>query len=93
MFVKTISITLFIPNALSLKDKRQIIKSILEKIHQKFNAATAEVGYQDQWKRSQLGIALIGNTPSYLDSVQQELLKIIENQYLVEITEVSVNDY
>jgi uncharacterized protein YlxP (DUF503 family) len=93
MFVTTISLTLFIHDALTLKDKRQIIKSILEKTRQKFNAATAEVGYQDQWQRSQLGIALVGNSPSYLESVRQELLKMIESQYPVEITECIVNNY
>lgn len=93
MFVKTISLTLFIHDALTLKDKRQVIKSILEKTHQKFNAATAEVGYQDQWQRSRLGIALVGNSPSYLGSVQQEIIKMIESQYPVEITEVLTEDY
>ena len=93
MFVKIISLTLFIHDALTLKDKRQIVKSILEKTHQKFNAATAEVGYQDQWQRSQLGIALVGNSPSHLDSVRQELLGMIEGQYPVEVTECVVNDY
>ena len=93
MFVKTISLTLFIYDALTLKDKRQIIKSILEKTHQKFNAATAEVGNQGQWQRAQLGFALVGNSPSYLDAVQQELLNMIEGQYPVEITEIEVNDY
>jgi uncharacterized protein YlxP (DUF503 family) len=93
MFVKTISLTLFIHDALTLKDKRQIIKSILEKVHHKFNAATAEVGYQDQWQRSQLGIALVGNSPSRMDAVQQELLTMIESQYPVEITECTINDY
>jgi uncharacterized protein YlxP (DUF503 family) len=93
MFVKTISFTLFIHDALTLKDKRQIIKSILEKTHQKFNAAIAEVGYQDQWQRAQLGVALVGNSPSHLKTVQQEIVKMIEAQYPVEITEIEVNDY
>lgn len=93
MFVKTISLTLFIHDALTLKDKRQIIKSILEKTHQKFNAATAEVGYQDQWQRAQLGFALVGNSPFHLDTVEQEIFKMIETQYPVEITEIEINDY
>lgn len=93
MFVKAFSLTLFIHDALTLKDKRQIIKSILEKTHQKFNAATAEVGYQDQWQRSKLGFALVGNNPSYLDTVRQEILKMIETQYPLEITEIETNDY
>jgi uncharacterized protein YlxP (DUF503 family) len=93
MFVKVIALTLFIPGALTLKDKRQVVQSILEKIHRKFYAATAEVGYQDQWQRAQLGIALVSNSVSHLDLVQAEILKLVENNYPVEITEMTVNDY
>ncbi len=93
MFIKAISIILFIPEALTLKDKRQVVQSILEKTRRKFNAATAETGFQEQWQRAQLGIALVSNSPSLLDSVQQEIMKFIENNYPVEITDFTANDY
>ena len=93
MIVRVISLTLFIHDALTLKDKRQVIQSLLAKVHRKFNAATAEVGYQDQWQRAQLGIALVCNSPHYLDTVEQELVKLVESQYPVEIIELMVNDY
>ena len=93
MFIKTISLALFISDALTLKDKRQIIQSIIEKTRRKFNAAIAEVGYQDQWQRSRLGIALVSSSASHLESVAQELLHFIQDQYPVEITEAIINDY
>jgi uncharacterized protein YlxP (DUF503 family) len=93
MFVRVISLTLFIGEAQTLKDKRQIIQSLINKLHNKLNVSVAEVGFQDQWQRSQIGIAFVSNQLSFLDTIQQEIFKLIETQYPVEITEVETNDY
>lgn len=91
--VRVITIDLFIPGAETLKDKRQVIKSLVEKVRHKFNVSIAETGYHDLWQRSELEVAYVGNSLSYLNSVQQELLKLIEDQYPVEITSHSITDY
>ncbi|MGE5581083.1 MAG: DUF503 domain-containing protein [Bacillota bacterium] len=92
MFVRALTITLFIQDALTLKDKRQVLQSLMERVRRKYNVAVAEVGYQEQWQRSELGLAFISNEFSYLDQLQQEVLKFIEARYPVEITEINVND-
>ena len=92
MRIRVISLTLFIPGALTLKDKRQVIQSITARIR-KLNVSVAEVDYLDQWQKAELGMAMVSKDQSYLDSLQQEIIKLIEEQYPVEITAVVVEDY
>ncbi len=93
MFVRTISLTLLIPGALSLKDKRQVLQSLIEKVRRKFNVAVAEIGYQDQWQRSEIGLAFLSNRFSHLEETQREIFNFLEESFMVEITEFEVNDY
>ncbi len=93
MFVRTVSLTLIIPGALSLKDKRQVLQSLIEKVRRKFNVAVAEVGFQDQWQRSEIGLAFLSNRFSRLEETQMEIFKFLEDSLLVEITGYEVNDY
>jgi uncharacterized protein YlxP (DUF503 family) len=93
MFVRTIAVTILIHDALSLKDKRQVLRSLLQKVRQRFNAAIAEIGYQDEWQRAEIGLAFLSNQASYLEQTQTEILNFIEEQYPVEITECDIHDY
>ncbi|MCL6591759.1 MAG: DUF503 domain-containing protein [Firmicutes bacterium] len=91
--VRVITLDLFIPGAETIKGKRQVIKSLVEKIRHKFNVSIAETGRHDLWQRSQLELACVGNELAYLNEVQQAILKLIESLYPVEITNLSVADY
>lgn len=92
MFIRVITISLFLPGALSLKDKRQVLQSLTAKIR-KFNVSVAEIGYRDQWQRAELGMAAVGSDRSYLDGLGQKIVRLIEEQYPVEITGLDIVDY
>ncbi|NLY76140.1 MAG: DUF503 domain-containing protein [Firmicutes bacterium] len=92
MRTRIISLTLFIPGALTLKDKRQIIQSMIARIR-KLNVSVAEIGYQDQWQRSRLGMAVVSNSNAFLDSIEAEIIKLIETQYPVEIVETIIEEH
>ena len=92
MRVRVISLTLFIPGALTLKDKRQIIQSITARVR-RFNVSVAEVDYLDRWQLVKLGMAMVSKDGAYLDSLQQEIMNLIEDGYPVEISAVTVEDY
>ncbi|MDE3106157.1 MAG: DUF503 domain-containing protein [Acidobacteriota bacterium] len=55
-----------IPNAQSLKDRRQVVRSIKEKLRHSFNISIAELDDGIVWNRASLGIAAISSSPSYL---------------------------
>jgi uncharacterized protein len=85
MIVAAVRLTLIIPENDSLKGKRKVVRSLIEKARHKFDAAMAEVGDNDLWRKAQVGVALVGNDPQLLESRIQQIMKFIENQYVVEI--------
>lgn len=93
MFVRVIELDLVILDALSLKDKRQVLQGLIARLRQRMNIAIAETKYQDQWQRAGLGIAFISNSRAHLDSIQQELFNLVEGRFPVEIAKISVSDY
>jgi uncharacterized protein YlxP (DUF503 family) len=93
MFIRIITIDLLIPGAQSLKDKRQVLRSLITRLRQKFNVSVAETAHQDEWQRAELGIACLANQPAPLESIRQQVIRLIEAEYPVEMTKIEVNDY
>ena len=59
MVVGIVRVELHLPGAQSLKDKRQVVRSIKERVRERVKAAVAEVEYQDLWQRAALGIVVV----------------------------------
>ena len=59
MVVGIARIELHIPGAQSLKAKRQVVRSLKERIRARVQAAVAEVDHQDLWQRAALGVAVV----------------------------------
>jgi uncharacterized protein YlxP (DUF503 family) len=76
----------YIPESLSLKDKRRILSSLSERLRRQFNIAIAEVDYQDQWQRSQLAIVFVNTNWRMLQSTMSKLTEFIDRDRRVEIT-------
>lgn len=80
MHILLIQLTLRIPMSHSLKDKRRQIKSVKDRISQRFNAAVAEVGELDNWQSAELAICMLSNDKSWLDS-QYSLIETLLLEY------------
>lgn len=85
MIVGTCEIELIIYEANSLKEKRHVIKSIIERIKSRFNASVAEVDYNDLWNRSAIGIAVVSNKKVLCESMIIKIVDFIDNDERVEI--------
>lgn len=85
MFISVLKVTLFIPGAQSLKDKRRVLKRLKDKMKNKFNISIAEVEDMDLWQRSTLGVAVVGNDNSFTDSVLDSIRKFISSEKDLEI--------
>ena len=72
LIVKT---ELFMPENASLKHKRQILRSLIDKIRSKTHASAAETDFNDLWQRAELSFALAGNDLALL----QKQFDMIEN--------------
>lgn len=78
MFIGVARFELFIPAAQSLKDKRQVLRSITTNVRNKFVVSIAEVDHQDLWQRSAVGIACVAEGGAHCRNVLQEVEKLIE---------------
>ncbi|MFQ5591939.1 MAG: DUF503 domain-containing protein [Phycisphaerae bacterium] len=61
MIVGVLTVEVAIPDARSLKDKRRVIQSVKQRIHNGFNVSVAEVARADSLRRCRLGIAMVSN--------------------------------
>jgi hypothetical protein len=64
--VGVVTIELAIPESLSLKDKRRVLKSIKDRLRARFNASVAEVGHLESRQRATLAAAMVSNDGKYL---------------------------
>jgi hypothetical protein len=76
--VGTATVRLVIPEANSLKEKRSVLKSMLEGMRGRFNVSAAEVEDNDIWRRATIGIACAANSRQFADEVLGKVLTWIE---------------
>ena len=84
------TLDLFLPASGSLKEKRLVIKSIKDKVHNKFNVSIAEVDMQDKWQRAVIGIAQVGNDYAFIEKNMNEIFKLVESNGIAEIVKHSL---
>lgn len=93
MFVGVCKIDLFIHASSSLKEKRFVVKSIKDKISNRFNVSVAEVDHLDKWQRAALGLATVTNDHKIIDHTFSEIIKLIESNGQAEIVSRNVQVY
>ena len=69
MHVAALTVELRLRDAHSLKDKRALIKPIIDGAHRRFRVAVAEVGDQEIWQRSTIGVATVSSSASHAREV------------------------
>ena len=69
-----LTLELRIEAAQSLKDKRQVVRSLKDRLRAHFNVAVAELDHQDAWQQATLGVVSISNSQPLLESVFQHVL-------------------
>ena len=78
MKVGVSQITLHLPACHSLKEKRQVLKSIMARTRQKYEVAIAEVDEQDHWQIAKLGVSCVSNSSQHIDQVLGQVQRFIE---------------
>ncbi|MEO0237422.1 MAG: DUF503 domain-containing protein [candidate division WOR-3 bacterium] len=85
MKVTIAKIELFMRESQTLKDKRRVIKSLIERIKNRYNVSIAEVGDNDSCKKSTIGIAIVSNDTKFNDRQLKEIINFIDSNPLVMI--------
>jgi uncharacterized protein YlxP (DUF503 family) len=85
MIVGVCTVELFIPEGHSLKGKRQVLQSLKNRLREKFNLSVAEVGEQDLWQKSILGLACVANESAHANQVLDQALNVIRSIPTIEL--------
>lgn len=78
MIVGALLIRLHLPSSESLKDRRQVIKSLTSRLANQFGVAAAEVGEHDVWQLAELGVSYVSNESKHVESVLDSVMRYIE---------------
>jgi uncharacterized protein YlxP (DUF503 family) len=71
-------VTLHIHESHSLKDKRRVVRSLIERARSRFNASVAEVGELDNWQVAVIGFVCVSNSGAHADQMLAEIVRFIE---------------
>ena len=77
--IGVLTVSLHIPHAQSLKDKRMVLKSLKDRVRGKFNVSVAELGDSDKWQTAIIACAMVGNDGRYIESTLQNVQLFIES--------------
>ncbi|MCG8353866.1 MAG: DUF503 domain-containing protein [Chloroflexales bacterium] len=80
MIVGSCTIVLHLPAARSLKEKRQVIKSLIARVRNEYNVSIAEVDAQDRWQTAVLGLACVSSSQKYAQGQLEAVVRFIEGQ-------------
>lgn len=90
MIIGALTIGFIMADNNSLKDKRHIVKSLLDTIRNRYNVSAAEIGELDKLRRSVIGIACISNSREVVDSMLNKILELVESDPRIEIKDNQV---
>jgi hypothetical protein len=80
MLLGICKIRLYLSNSHSLKDKRNILRSIKARIRNNYNISISEIDNYNLWKNTTLGIACIGNDKKYLNKILNAVIRFIKKE-------------
>ncbi|MBM3460196.1 MAG: DUF503 domain-containing protein [Armatimonadetes bacterium] len=84
------TLELHIPAATSLKDKRSVLKSMLEGLRSRFNVSAAEVEHLDLWQRATVAITCVSNSQTFCNQVLDKTVEWVEHNPRVYVTRVEL---
>lgn len=90
VFVGLGTLEVTIPDSHSLKDKRQVIRSILDRIRSRFNVSACEADHLDDWQRATLAFACVANDKEFVHECLMRLAQWVEEDGRVVVEDVQV---
>lgn len=85
MVIHLLQAELILSESQSLKDKRQILRSLLTHLRSDFNISVSEVGSQDKWQRAEIAAVVVSTDSSFADQVLSQVVNHIESDPRVEL--------
>ena len=70
---------LHIPSARGLKEKRKVIKSLIDRLAHRYRISIAETGHHDLHQRAEIGLALVGSDGAHLEGLMQRIRGVFDS--------------
>jgi uncharacterized protein YlxP (DUF503 family) len=87
LHVGTLQVRFILRQSRSLKDKRQVVQGIKDRLHASFNISIAEVDLIDDRQQAVLGIAMVSNDSAHLQGALQQILAALRSHPVAELAE------
>ncbi len=81
MFVGVLRLTLHLPEPGSLKSKRHLLRSAIDRVKARFNVSIAEVAENDLWQRSVVGVAAVGNDRAFVNETLDKVADFVASMH------------
>ena len=81
MFVGILRITLHLPAPGSLKSKRHLLRSAIDRVKARFNVSIAEVAENDLWQKSVVGVAAVGNDHAFVNETLDKVADFVASMH------------
>jgi uncharacterized protein YlxP (DUF503 family) len=86
MIVFVVSLELHLPESRSLKDKRRVIKSLIDRVFQRYRVSIAETAFHDLHQRAEVSIAIVGVSEAEMEKIMQHIRDLVESLPAVYLT-------
>ncbi len=90
MVVGVLTLSLTIPDAMSLKDKRRAIKSLKDRLANRHNVSVAEVGHLDEHRRCEMAVAMVSNDGRFTNSCLSKIVDEIRANGRVQLVDYGI---
>ncbi|MCL2818015.1 MAG: DUF503 domain-containing protein [Clostridiales bacterium] len=88
MHTLSAKLTFYIPHSASLKDKRQIRRSLIDRTRQRFNASVSEVATQEMHQTLTIGVAVVSGEAAHAQNMLDEIIRFMEEHADAELARV-----
>ena len=91
MIIGVRSFELHLAGAHSLKDKRSVLKSLKDRLHNEFNVSVAETGRNDAWQSAELTVCLVSADRRHAESILESVDRFVASNPLVRIVDTATS--
>jgi len=91
MIVGLLTVETHLPSAHSLKEKRRILRKVIDRIRHRHNVSIAEVGNNDIWQRASLAVCMVSNDSAFVDSALSRIVNEIERSLEGELLDYKID--
>ncbi len=91
MVIGVLQLEISVSDAMSLKDKRRVVKSLKDRIAHSHNVSIAEVGALEEHRRSILGIAMVSNDRQYVQGAFSKLLDFVRTVLTADLIDYQID--